>query len=544
MKNNLLRIISLIACLSTVACLFAGCKKEEEKKQEVVPSNQITIGLSTPLSGEEAGFGTAIKNAAQMAVDEINASAKEGDLILKLVALDDKNDPNAVSSTYSSMKQSGVQVSLGATSSATGLKFAEFSKADNMFFLTPSASADEVVKYDNAYQMCISDNNKDEGTKAGEHFYRRSNSVGILYQSDDSYSTRVYNDFKAYYDKTNAEKAAVAEEEGYKYKKHSFIEASFTSSTTQFTEQIELLKNCDCIFMPINYTAASRFMTQAVGTISKTTTYCGGNLLNGISTQKDVIDSIHNHIEYFSTLDSNGVSTEFINKYTKAYGRAALSDAAICAYDSVKAIYEAMSKAVSEGAKISSSTTPSELCEILKAQFNGNFEYVPNKEDINTETETVTVTKLSWDQSGLVSGKNLSGFSTVRELKTLVPNRMEASVWQEKVVDIIEANITKEDLLYFRALKMKELELLDNANTTSGKLMNQERLAKYPQLQRVKEDGTVENITLVVSENFSYRELILLEGLIIKYCPDFTYEFLENYYREINYDPFPFYPHI
>ena len=544
MKKNLLRIISLIACLSTAACLFAGCKKEEEKKQEVVPSNQITIGLSTPLSGEEAGFGTAIKNAAQMAVDEINASAKEGDLILKLVALDDKNDPNAVSSTYSSMKQSGVQVSLGATSSATGLKFAEFSKADNMFFLTPSASADEVVKYDNAYQMCISDNNKDEGTNAGKYFYGRSSSIGILYQSDDSYSTRVYNDFKAYYDKTNAAR----EEEGYKYKEYSFVEASFTSSTTQFTEQIELLKNCDCIFMPINYTAASRFMTQAVGTISSNTIYYGGNLLNGISTQKDVLDSIHNPIEYFSTLDSNGVSTEFINKYTKAYGRAALSDAAICAYDSVKAIYEAMSKAVSEGAKISSSTTPSELCEILKAQFNGNFEYIPNKEDINTETEMVTVTKLSWDQSGLVSGKKLSGFSTVREIKTLVPNRMEASVWQEKVVDIIEANITKEDQRYFRALTMKVINIIEPKPGQelghSATLINQDRLAKYPQLQRVKEDGTVENITLVVSEHFMRKELILLEGLIIKYCPDFTYEFLENYYREINYDPFPFYPNI
>ena len=119
---------------------------------------------------------------------------------------------------------------------------------------------------------------------------------------------------------------------------------------------------------------------------------------------------------------------------------------------------------------------------------------------------------------------------------------MEASVWQEKVVDIIEANITKEDQRCFKSLKMKELELLDNISTNTGIIINQYRLEKYPQLQRGKEDGTVENITLVVSENFTYRELILLEGLIIKYCPDFTYEFLENYYREINYDPF--YPNI
>ena len=122
-------------------------------------------------------------------------------------------------------------------------------------------------------------------------------------------------------------------------------------------------------------------------------------------------------------------------------------------------------------------------------------------------------------------------------LMRLVPEMMEKDVWQEKVVDIVEANATQEDIRDFDRLGLKEVRLHDDPKTNAGKLMNQNYLTKYPQLQRVNADGTVENITLVVSEYLSPKELRMLGGIIEKYCPEFTYEFLENYYQQMNYVP-------
>ena len=550
MKKNVFKIIALIICISTIACLFAGCNSEStdgkketttEAPEEPTPKNLITIGLSTSLSGDCAGYGESIKNAAQMAIDEINAEKNGEDaLILKLVALDDKNDPNAIESVYADMKKQGVQVSLGATSSATCLKFAELSKADNMFFLTPSASADEVVKYDNAYQMCISDNNKKEGTQAGKYLYPKTK-VGILYQSDDSYSTRVYNDFKAYYDTTNAKNAAAAAENGATYTERSFIESSFTASNaTQFTEQIEKLKDCTIIFMPIHYTHATNFMKQAVGIIDKSVVYYGGTYFDGFTAQKDFdVKSIHNSIQCISASANNSRISEFLDKYYDTYGANAFTEAAGNAYDAIYAIYNAMNEAVKSGAKIDADTTASDLCEALKTQFNGDFEYTRKEpEDISLGANE----NISWESSGILTGKHLRNFNTIKNEKFLVPEIMEKEFYYEHVVEVAEAaGATDRELLWLTSIP-RTIALYKPADgkepSDNLKKMNEEKLKAYPQLQRIKEDGTVENVTLLVNDGrITTAEFRALEDLIIKYCPNITFEFLENYYKQINYTP-------
>ena len=232
MKTTFFKVVAVLACLCMVAGAFVGCNSEKK-------SDEIVIGLSGPLTGGAAVYGIAVKNAAQMAVDEINAEADaNGGLKLKLIALDDQHDATKVETNYASMMDQGMQVSLGCVTTNPCLEFAAFSKEDNVFFLTPSASANDVVKNDNAYQMCFADGN--QGSVAANYVNTLSfDKIGIFYKSDDNYSKGIYDQFKA------TLKDSI-----------TTVDAAFTGDASDFTQQIENLKDCKFIFMPIYYTPA------------------------------------------------------------------------------------------------------------------------------------------------------------------------------------------------------------------------------------------------------------------------------------------------
>lgn len=371
MKKTFFKVVALLACLCMVASAFVGCNSKK--------GDEIVIGLSGPLTGGAAVYGTAVKNAAQMAVEEINAAAEaNGGLKLKLIALDDQHDATKVETNYASMMDQGMQVALGCVTTNPCLEFASLSKADNVFFLTPSASANDVVKNDNAYQMCFADGN--QGSVAANYVNTLSYSkIGIFYKSDDNYSKGIYDQFKA------TLKDSI-----------TTVDAAFTGEASDFTQQIENLKDCEFIFMPIYYTPASNFMMQAKGKIADNAIYYGCDGFDGLASAEGFdITSIPQSITMLSHFDSNakdGKAKEFADKYVAKYGKDTLNQFGASAYDCIYALYAAMNKAIDEGKTINAETTASELCEILKAQFNGGFTY----------KDGATGASISWESTGFV----------------------------------------------------------------------------------------------------------------------------------------------
>ena len=123
--------------------------------------------------------------------------------------------------------------------------------------------------------------------------------------------------------------------------------------------------------------------------------------------------------------------------------------------------------------------------------------------------------------------------------RLLVPDVIEKSVYYKNVVEVaIAAGCTKLEQQRLEGL-MKEEKLYEaepgKELSAAAQKMNEDKLKVWPQLQRIKEDGTVENVTLLLSAKMSSQEKRVLDGLIKKYCPDFSFEFLDNYYVSINY---------
>ena len=372
------RIIAFVLCAVMCLSLFAGCKSSDSYTAN---NKEIVIGVSGPLTGGAAIYGTAVANSAQMAVDEINAAGGLNGMKFKLVAMDDKHDATLVSGNYSSMLEQGMQVSLGTVTTAPGMEFKNLSKDDNVFFLTPSATGDKIPEFDNGYQMCFADGN--QGKVAADFVNSKfsGQTIGAFYKSDEDYSKGIFTQFMANLDKSV-----------------TVVETSFSDAgATDFSTQIETLKDCQFIFMPVYYQPATLFMTQAKDIIGATAVYYGCDGFDGIDSQEGFdISTIPQEVtmlSHFNSKATDGAAKTFIDKYVAKYGADTLNQFGASAYDCIYAIYGAMKKAMDEGKEITVTISASDLCDILKEQFSGGY----------TFTNGATGAEIKWEASGYVN---------------------------------------------------------------------------------------------------------------------------------------------
>jgi branched-chain amino acid transport system substrate-binding protein len=367
-------VLSLVLCLG----LFAGCSGSGSYTAN---NTEFVIGVSGPLTGGAAMYGQAVANSAQIAVDEINAAGGLNGIKFKLIATDDKHDAANVATNYSSMLEKGMQVSLGTVTTAPGLEFKNLSNDDNVFFLTPSASGDKIPEFANGYQMCFADGNQGKVAAKFVNENFAGQTIGAFYKSDEDYSKGIFNQFKANLDSSV-----------------TVIETSFSdANATDFSVQIDTLKECGFIFMPTYYGPASLFMTQGKDIIAASAVYYGCDGFDGIDSIEgfDItqIPQKVTMLSHFNSKATDGKAKEFIDKYTKAYGADTLNQFGASAYDCVYAIYGAMKKAMDEGKEIPVTISASDLCDILKAQFEGGY----------TLENAVTGDKIAWEKSGYVN---------------------------------------------------------------------------------------------------------------------------------------------
>ena len=371
------RFLALTLAVLMVAAMFAGCGG---KKNYTKNNTEYVIGVSGPLTGGAAIYGKAVQNAAQMAVDELNEAGGLNGIKFKLVMMDDKHDKTQVPTNYASLLEGGMQLSLGTVTTDPGKEFKNLAKEDNVFFLTPSASGDEIPEFDNGYQMCFADGN--QGKVAAEFVSKNyaGQTIGLFYKSDDSYSKGIYDQFKA-----NLSKDVKT------------IETSFSdANTTDFGTQVSTLKDCEFIFMPIYYQPATLFMTQAKSVLKADAIYYGCDGFDGIDSQEGFdIKSIPQKVtmlSHFNSKATEGAAKTFIDKYVAKYGQDTLNQFGASAYDCVYALYGAMKKAMDAGKEIPVTISADDLCEILKEQFKGGYTY----------ENGVTGDKITWDEKGYV----------------------------------------------------------------------------------------------------------------------------------------------
>ena len=157
----------------------------------------IKLGGIGPLTGAAAIYGNATKYGSELAVEEINAL---GGIQFEIKWEDDEHDPEKSVNAYNNLKDWGMQMLVGTTTTAPCVAVSAETNSDHMFELTPSASSTDVIgvddaRKDNVFQMCFTDPN--QGTASAQYISEKKlgTKIAVIYNNSDAYSTGIYNKF-------------------------------------------------------------------------------------------------------------------------------------------------------------------------------------------------------------------------------------------------------------------------------------------------------------------------------------------------------------
>ncbi len=344
--RNLKKAISIAAVAAlSVSALAAPVSVHAEEEAT------FKIGGIGPTTGANAAYGNAVMNSAQIAVDEINEAGGVNGYMLEFNAQDDESDAEKAVNAYNTLKDWGMQMLLGTVTSAPCIAVEAEAVNDNMFLLTPSATAVESISGENAFRVCFAD--PAQGTASAKYIGENglAEKVAIIYDSSDVYSSGIYNAFQT--EAQNQPFEIVA------------AEAFTADSKTDFSVQLQKAKDsgADLVFMPFYYNEAALVLNQAAD-MGYEPTWFGVDGMDGILSVEGFDTSLAEGLILLTPFSANAedeLTQNFVTKYQEEYGEVPNQFGAD-AYDGVYIL-----KAALEQAEATPDMDTSELCDALKA---------------------------------------------------------------------------------------------------------------------------------------------------------------------------------
>ena len=318
------------------------------------------IGGIGPVTGAAAVYGLAVKNGAQIAVDEINADGGINGYQIEFNFQDDEHDAEKSVNAYNTLKDWGMQVLMGTVTSAPCVAVADKTNADNMFQITPSGSSVECAQNPNVFRVCFSD--PDQGAASATYIAENklAEKIAVIYDSSDVYSSGIYEKF-----------AAEAANQGLEIVD---AEAFTADSNKDFSTQLQKAKDAgaDLVFLPIYYTEASLILKQA-DTMGFAPKFFGCDGMDGILQVENFDTKLAEGLMLLTPFAADAqdeLTQKFVTSYKENYGETPIQFAAD-AYDAIYAI-----KAAMEEADITPETSVSDTCDkmkeaMLKIKVNG-----------------------------------------------------------------------------------------------------------------------------------------------------------------------------
>ena len=338
------KVLAFVMAVMMIMAMFAGCQSSGS-------SDTIKIGMVGPLSGGAAVYGTAVKEAMIIAVEEINA---KGGIQFELNTQDDEHDAEKAVNCYNTLKDWGMQILAGTVTSAPSLAVAPMTNEDSIFMLTPSASADAVLEAgDNVFQICFKDTN--QGIASADYFAQKfaDKVIGVIYDSSDAYSAGIYENFKNQAAK-NGLNIVCAE---------AFTADNKSDLSTQVAKCKEA--GADLVFLPFYATEAAQVLTSA-DKIGYKPIFFGCDGMDGILTTEGFNPELAEGLMLltpFSADSDDDATKAFVKKFQEKTGILPNQFAAD-AYDVIYALYQACNNG-----KVTTDMTAAQINEIMKAQF-------------------------------------------------------------------------------------------------------------------------------------------------------------------------------
>lgn len=341
------KALGLTLVLSLMVASLSACG---EKVASNGGNDKFYIGGIGPLTGGAAVYGQHVKVGAEIAVKEINAAGGINGKQIEFNFADDEHDPEKSVNAYNTLKDWGMDILMGTVTSTPCVAVAEETKNDNMFQLTPSGSAPEAVKYDNAFQVCFTDPNQGAASAQYIGMNGLATKVAVIYNSSDVYSSGIYEKFAQEASNQNFEVVAA--------------EAFTEDSKSDFSVQLQKAKDsgAELVFLPIYYQEATLILSQAASLDYKPIFFgCDG--LDGILGVENFDVSLAEGVMLltpFAADAEDDATQKFVTDFKAANGDVPNQFAAD-AYDAIYII-----KAAAEKAGVTPDMSPSDMGDALK----------------------------------------------------------------------------------------------------------------------------------------------------------------------------------
>ena len=374
------KFISVMLAAAMAVTALTGCGSNSSSSSSKKDADKYYIGGIGPTTGATAIYGTAVKNGAQIAVDEINAAGGINGKQIEYRFEDDQNDAEKAVNAYNTLKDWGMQMLVGTTTTAPCIAVAGKTASDNVFQITPSASSPDVLSSGNGnvFQVCFTDPN--QGIASAQYIAQNklATKIGIIYDSSDVYSSGIEEKFEA-----------EAKTQGL----NIVSKAAFTAdSKTDFGTQLQKAKDAgaELLFLPIYYQEASIILKQA-DTMGYKPKFFGVDGMDGILTVENFDTKLAEDVMLLTPFAADS-KDEAVQKFVKTYKEKYKDTPNQFAADSYDAVYAL--KAAIEESKATTDMSASDMCDALKgAMTKIKMQGLTGGEDGLTWNESGEVTK-------------------------------------------------------------------------------------------------------------------------------------------------------
>ena len=370
-------VLSLAACGSSAASSAASSDAAASTGSTTASADftPIKIGGIGPVTGGAAIYGQAVKNAEELAVKEINEAA--GYTVFDFKFEDDEHDAEKSVNAYNSLKDWGMQVLAGPTTTTPSLAVAAEAANDNLFMMTPSASAEAVIQIgDNVFQICFTDPN--QGIASADYIAENAlgTKVGIIYDSSDAYSAGIHDKFKT---EAAAKGLEVVADEAFTADNKSDLSTQLTKCQSA---------GADLVFLPIYYQEASQILIAA-NSSGYTPKFFGCDGMDGILNVEGFDTALAEGLVLMTPFDASATdeaTVAFVEQFKANNGGKIPNQFAADGYDVIYALYNACVAAGVDG-----NTPAADVCAALQEQF------------ATLKVDGLTGSGMTWDANGMIS---------------------------------------------------------------------------------------------------------------------------------------------
>jgi branched-chain amino acid transport system substrate-binding protein len=315
-------VVSLIGLF-----LLAGCGPTEETV------SQIKVGVIAPLTGSIPAVGQSTKNAAELAVKEINdaggldVGGQKTEIVLFIEDNEDKEE-SAVSAAQKLINQNNVVAIIGPQASRNAIPASTIAENARIPMISPWSTNPETTagkKY--VFRVAFIDPFQGRVMARFAIEELEAKKAAVLYDVASAYNKGIAEIFEQVFEEAGGQVVAFE---------------AYTTGEEDFTTQLTAIRDsgADVLFLPNYYNEVPLQVRQA-HELGVEATAIGSDSWGQLAAEDMAeMEGLFFSTHYASDIASD-VAQEFINKYKEAYGEIP-DDVAALTYDAFGMLFQAI----------------------------------------------------------------------------------------------------------------------------------------------------------------------------------------------------------